>query len=159
MKELSIKENDKYSTVTLDDALLSGVAFEKPYHPLTKSSNIDLRKTLLSCRANLIHSFDGAIIREFSRRFKEKGYNILTIHDCIQYNPNAAKLFEQIVKDMYDHNNIIQDFYNSAFMYPRKSLEENLLKDFDKLVAELYANSKLTRISDSLDYESLYELE
>ena len=44
-------------------------------------------------------------------------------------------------------------------MHPRKSLEENLLKDFDKLVAELYANSKLTRISDSLDYESLYELE
>ena len=120
---------------------------------------INLRKTLLSCRANLIHSFDGAIIREFSRRFKEKGYNILTIHDCIQYNPNAAKLFEQIVKDIYVHNNIIKHFYNSAFMYPRKSLEEDLLKDFDKLVAELYANSKLTRISDSLDYESLYELE
>ena len=173
-----IKANNKYSTVTLDGVHLSWVTYKQPstksmgyYDPISKSRKffrksyteefikINLRKTLLSCRANLIHSFDGAIIREFSRRFKEKGYNILTIHDCIQYNPNAAKLFEQIVKDIYVHNNIIKDFYNSAFMHPRKSLEEDLLKDFDKLVAELYANSKLTRISDSLDYESLYELE
>ena len=63
------------------------------------------------------------------------------------------------IKNIYVHNNIIEDFYNRAFMHPRKSLDEDLLEDFDKLVAELYANSKPTRISDSLDYESLYELE
>ena len=44
-------------------------------------------------------------------------------------------------------------------MHCRKSLEENLLEDFDKLVAELYADSKLTHISESLNYDSLYELE
>jgi len=173
-----IKSNGKYSTATLDGVHLSWVTYKQPsiktvgYHdPISKSQKffkesyidesikINLRKTLRSCRANLIHSFDGAIIREFSRRFKKKGYNILTIHDCIQYNPNAAKLFEQIVKDIYIHNNIIENFYNCAFMHCRKSLDENLLGDFDKLVAELYAESKLTHISESLNYDSLYELE
>ena len=96
-----VKANNKYSTVTLDGVHLSWVTYKQPstksmgyYDPISKSQKflgksyteefikINLRKTLLSCRANLIHSFDGAIIREFSRRFKEKGYNILTIHDC-----------------------------------------------------------------------------
>ena len=153
-----IKENDKYSTVTLDEALLSWVAFEKPYNPLTKSRNIDLRKTLLSCRANLIHSFEGAIIREFSRRFKEEGYNILTIHDYIQYNPNAARLFEQIVLDIYVNNDILTDFFNCAFAHPRKDLQEKSLVEFDLLIEELYESSKLKRIS-KLNYDNLYELE
>ena len=171
-----IKANNKYSTVTLDGALLSWVAFEKPstkvltyYSPLTKSrkffrqnstssKNIDLRKTLLSCRVNLIHSFEGAIIREFSRRFKEEGYNILTIHDYIQYSPNAARLFEQIVLDIYVNNDILTDFFNCAFAHPRKDLQEKSLVEFDLLIEELYESSKLKRIS-KLNYDNLYELE
>ena len=152
-----IKRNTLNELVEFVSSPTSQKFFTESY--IDESIKINLRKTLRSCRANLIHSFDGAIIREFSRRFKKKGYNILTIHDCIQYNPNAAKLFEQIVKDIYIHNNIIEDFYNCAFMHCRKSLEENLLGDFDKLVAELYAESKLTHISESLNYDSLYELE
>lgn len=171
-----IKANNKYSTVTLDGALLSWVAFEKPttkvltyYSPVTKSKrsfrqpenskkNIDLRRNLRGCKANLIHSFDGAIIREFSRRFKEEGYNILTIHDCVQYNPNAALLFERIVLDIYVNNDIAKDFFNSAFEHPRKYLQEDSLDAFDRLIEKLYKTSTLKHISE-LNYENLYELE
>ena len=173
-----IKASNKYSTVTLDGALLSWVAYGKPsskvatyynpYNGLRKSfrlytlksiEKVNLRRNLRGCKANLIHSFDGAIIREFSRRFKEKGYNILTIHDCVQYNPNAAELFKQIVEDIYVNNDITGQFFYSAFTHPRKDLQGDFLGDYDNLVAELFVDSKLISISKDLNYEDLYELE
>ena len=119
-----------------------------------------LSRNLRGCKANLIHSFDGAIIREFSLKFKEKGYDILTIHDCVQYNPNAAQLFKEIVEDLYIDNNIILDFFDSAFTHPRKFLQEEKEAELDKLLGTLYETSGLAREDlKRLNYDKLYVLE
>ena len=173
-----LKENSKYSTKTLDGAFLSWVAYEKPstkvlkyYCPSTYQRRsfrhsvpgqkiMNLSRNLRGCKANLIHSFDGAIIREFSLKFKEKGYDILTIHDCVQYNPNAAQLFKEIVEDLYIDNNIILDFFDSAFTHPRKFLQEEKEAELDKLLGKLYETSGLAREDlKRLNYDKLYVLE
>jgi hypothetical protein len=77
----------------------------------------------------------------------------------VQYNPNAAELFKQIVEDIYVNNDITGQFFYSAFTHPRKDLQGDFLGDYDNLVAELFVDSKLISISKDLNYEDLYELE
>ena len=172
-----VRANKKYSVTTLDGAHLSWVAFSKLgtkvinyYSPVkgakrafrqrlhTSDNRIDYIKTLRACKANVIQSIDGAIIREFTRRFNAAGYDILTIHDCVQYNPNAARVFEKIVLGIYQDPKILKAFFDSVFIPGRDNLQENLRIEFDILIDELYVDSKLKGLS-ILNYENLYELE
>ena len=175
--EYLIRANKKYVVTSLDGVHISWATFIKHvtkvttyYDPVKgdrkpirlrthqRDRKLDFPATVRACKANVIHSIDSAIIREFTRQFNAAGYNILTIHDCVQYNPNAAKVFEKIVLGIYQDPKILKAFFHSVFIPGRESLQEDLKIEFDILVDELYADSKLKGLS-ILNYENLYELE
>jgi hypothetical protein len=67
-------------------------------------------------------------------------------------------VFEKIVLGIYQDPKILKTFFHSVFIPGRESLQEDLKVEFDILVDDLYADSKLKGLS-ILNYENLYELE
>ena len=174
--EFLIRANNKCVVTSFDGVHISWATFTRGtkvttyYDPVKgdrksfrerihqRDGKLDFPATIRACKANVIQSIDSAIIREFTRQFNAAGYNILTIHDCVQYNPNAAKVFEKIVLGIYQDPKILKTFFHSVFIPGRESLQEDLKVEFDILVDDLYADSKLKGLS-ILNYENLYELE
>ena len=69
----------------------------------------------VSLAANIIHSIDGYIVREMTRRAYKQGWEILSIHDCFWCSPNHMNELRQNFIDILvgiAESNLLQDILN-----------------------------------------------
>jgi predicted short-subunit dehydrogenase-like oxidoreductase (DUF2520 family) len=81
----------------------------------------------LSLPANVVHSFDGYVVRQMIRMAESQGFYLLSIHDCFFCSPNhVQKMRENYVKILADiaDNNYLQSVLREITGNPRLGVEK-----------------------------------
>ena len=78
-----------------------------------KTGDIDINKTVTSAVPSIIHSLDGAFLRELVRRGDDLGIvNWGVIHDAVAVNPNDVTKLHKIARETFidvDHKNVLEN--------------------------------------------------